>query len=79
MSHVTWGHKSSKGIHIICKQNMLIGFIITGFFLKVLLLTNFKQCDEDCPVPEDVRDTLGEFHNNLLLHCGEKILVSLQV
>lgn len=58
---------------------MLIGFIITGFFLKVLLLTNFKQCDEDCPVPEDVRDTLGEFHNNLLLHCGEKILVSLQV
>uniref|UniRef100_A0A673BRB3 Ryanodine receptor 1 n=1 Tax=Sphaeramia orbicularis TaxID=375764 RepID=A0A673BRB3_9TELE len=39
---------------------------------QVLLLTNFKQCpdDEDCPVPEEVRDTLGEFHNDLLLHCG---------
>ncbi|XP_019717005.1 ryanodine receptor 1b isoform X5 [Hippocampus comes] len=39
---------------------------------QVLLLTDFKHSpeDEDCPVPEDVRDTLGEFHNDLLLHCG---------
>lgn len=58
---------------------MLIGFIITAFFFKVLLLTNFKQCDDDCPVPEEVRDTLADFHNNLLLHCGEKILGALQV
>uniref|UniRef100_A0A3Q2Z7H8 Ryanodine receptor 1 n=1 Tax=Hippocampus comes TaxID=109280 RepID=A0A3Q2Z7H8_HIPCM len=38
---------------------------------QVLLLTDFKHSpeDEDCPVPEDVRDTLGEFHNDLLLHC----------
>ena len=40
---------------------------------KVLLLTNFKHGPEVelCPVPEEVRDTLGEFHNDLLLHCGE--------
>lgn len=39
---------------------------------KVLLLTNFKHGreDEECPVPEEVRDTLAEFHNDLLLHCG---------
>lgn len=43
------------------------------FLLKVLLLTNFKHLDEDdSPVPEEVRDTLGEFHKDLLLHCGEK-------
>lgn len=41
---------------------------------KVLLLTNFKHGpeDEECPVPEEVRDTLGEFHNDILLHCGQK-------
>lgn len=45
-----------------------------SFLFKVLLLTNFKHGpeDEECPVPETVRDTLGEFHNDLLLHCGEK-------
>lgn len=50
-------------------------------FFKVLLLTNFKHGpeDEECPVPEDVRDTLGDFHNDLLLHCGEMFLLILQV
>uniref|UniRef100_A0A3Q4GHR2 Ryanodine receptor 1 n=1 Tax=Neolamprologus brichardi TaxID=32507 RepID=A0A3Q4GHR2_NEOBR len=39
--------------------------------VKVLMLTNFKHLeDEDSPVPEDVRETLAEFHNDLLLHCG---------
>ncbi|CAL8363589.1 unnamed protein product [Merluccius merluccius] len=39
---------------------------------QVVLLTNFKHGpeEEDCPVPEDVRDSLAEFHNDLLLHCG---------
>uniref|UniRef100_A0A3B3V5D2 Ryanodine receptor 1 n=1 Tax=Poecilia latipinna TaxID=48699 RepID=A0A3B3V5D2_9TELE len=39
---------------------------------QVILLTNFKHSpeDEDCPVPEDVRDTLANFHNDILLHCG---------
>uniref|UniRef100_A0A8C5BBS0 Ryanodine receptor 1 n=1 Tax=Gadus morhua TaxID=8049 RepID=A0A8C5BBS0_GADMO len=27
--------------------------------------------EEDCPVPEEVRDKLAEFHNDLLLHCGK--------
>lgn len=49
----------------------------TVFFFKVLLLTNFKHCpeDEECPVPEEVRDTLGEFHNDILLHCGKHLLI----
>uniref|UniRef100_A0A3P9PYD1 Ryanodine receptor 1 n=1 Tax=Poecilia reticulata TaxID=8081 RepID=A0A3P9PYD1_POERE len=39
---------------------------------QVILLTNFKHGpeDEDCPVPEDVRETLANFHNDILLHCG---------
>ncbi|CAB1450415.1 unnamed protein product [Pleuronectes platessa] len=42
---------------------------------QVLLLTNFKHGPEleVCPVPEEVRDTLGELHNDLLLHCGIQI------
>lgn len=36
------------------------------------MLMNFKNCaeDEDCPVPEEVRDALQLFHNALLFHCG---------
>lgn len=45
------------------------------FLFKVLLLTNFKHNSEDdfSPVPEEVRDSLAEFHNNILLHCGERL------
>lgn len=40
--------------------------------LQLILLTNFKHGpeQEDCPVPDDVRETLQEFHNDLLAHCG---------
>uniref|UniRef100_A0A8D0B2K0 Ryanodine receptor 1 n=1 Tax=Sander lucioperca TaxID=283035 RepID=A0A8D0B2K0_SANLU len=39
---------------------------------QVLLLTNFKHSSEEelSPVPEAVRDSLVEFHTDLLLHCG---------
>lgn len=52
-----------------------------NLIFKVLLLTNFKHNveDEECPVPYDVRDTLTEFHNDLLLHCGVKIFLFLMV
>lgn len=42
------------------------------------MLTNFKHGpeDEESPVPEDVRETLAEFHKDLLLHCGEKFCVT---
>lgn len=55
-----------------CKIVLFEMYLFIPF--KVLLLTDFKHSpeDEDCPVPEDVRDTLGEFHNDLLLHCGEE-------
>ncbi|KAK7883047.1 hypothetical protein WMY93_029221 [Mugilogobius chulae] len=36
---------------------------------QVLLLTNFKHEDEDCPVPDEVKESLGDFHKDLLLHC----------
>lgn len=37
------------------------------------MLMNFKNCaeDEDCPVPDDVREALQAFHNALLGHCGQ--------
>lgn len=37
------------------------------------MLMNFKSCadDEECPVPDEVRESLLAFHNALLLHCGE--------
>ncbi|MEQ2241819.1 Ryanodine receptor 1, partial [Ilyodon furcidens] len=47
-------------------------FLLLCSSQKVILLTNFKHGpeDEDCPVPEEVRETLANFHNDILLHCG---------
>lgn len=37
------------------------------------MLTNFKHNPEDdeCPVPEEVREPLQSFHSDILNHCGE--------
>lgn len=37
------------------------------------MLMNFKNCaeDEECPVPDEVREALLMFHNALLAHCGQ--------
>ncbi|KAI1903502.1 hypothetical protein AGOR_G00027850 [Albula goreensis] len=42
---------------------------------QINMLLNFKNCpeEEDCPVPEEVRDALQVFHNDLLSHCGVHI------
>uniref|UniRef100_A0A669BFC7 Ryanodine receptor 1 n=1 Tax=Oreochromis niloticus TaxID=8128 RepID=A0A669BFC7_ORENI len=37
---------------------------------QVIIIITLNKCDEDSPVPEDVRETLAEFHKDLLLHCG---------
>lgn len=34
------------------------------------MLLNF-QLGEDCPCPEEIREELYEFHDDLLIHCGE--------
>ncbi|XP_043930092.1 ryanodine receptor 3 [Protopterus annectens] len=36
---------------------------------QINMLVNFKN-DDDCPCPEDIRDELYEFHDDLLMHCG---------
>ncbi|KAI9548377.1 Ryanodine receptor 1 [Dissostichus eleginoides] len=42
---------------------------------QVNMLMNFKNCSEEdqCPVPDEVRDALLIFHNFLLAHCGVHI------
>ncbi len=37
------------------------------------MLMNFKNCteDEECPVPDEVRESMLTFHNALLAHCGQ--------
>ncbi|XP_039597204.1 ryanodine receptor 3 isoform X6 [Polypterus senegalus] len=36
---------------------------------QINMLLNFKL-GEDCPCPEEIREELYEFHDDLLLHCG---------
>ncbi|CAG00547.1 unnamed protein product, partial [Tetraodon nigroviridis] len=42
---------------------------------QVNMLMNFKNCaeDEDCPIPDEVRESMLIFHNALLAHCGVHI------
>lgn len=37
------------------------------------MLMNFKSCseDEECPIPDEVRESILTFHNALLGHCGK--------
>ncbi|KAL4647687.1 ryanodine receptor 1-like isoform X1 [Arapaima gigas] len=42
---------------------------------QVIMLTNFKHGpdDDECPVPDDVREILQNFHKELLCHCGVQL------
>lgn len=42
---------------------------------------NFKNCaeDEECPIPDEVRESMLIFHNALLAHCGETCISSPQL
>ncbi|KAM7397959.1 hypothetical protein PAMA_006028 [Pampus argenteus] len=42
---------------------------------QVNMLMNFKNCveDEECPIPDEVRESMLDFHNALLAHCGVHI------
>nr|XP_033808279.1 ryanodine receptor 3 isoform X2 [Geotrypetes seraphini] len=37
---------------------------------QINMLLNFQFEQEECPCPEEIRDELYEFHEDLLLHCG---------
>lgn len=39
------------------------------------MLMNFKNCaeDEECPVPDEVRESMLTFHHALLAHCGKSL------
>ncbi|KAK7926103.1 hypothetical protein WMY93_008413 [Mugilogobius chulae] len=39
---------------------------------QVNMLMNFKNCaeDEECPVPDEVREAMSIFHRAVLAHCG---------
>lgn len=43
------------------------------------MLLHFKNgADlEECPVPDEIRDELLEFHGDLLTHCGKETLTLL--
>ncbi|NXX75670.1 RYR2 protein, partial [Urocolius indicus] len=37
---------------------------------QINMLLNFKDDKNDCPCPEEVRDQLLDFHEDLMTHCG---------
>ncbi|KAG1945378.1 ryanodine receptor [Pimephales promelas] len=37
---------------------------------QINMLLNFKHEKQDCPCPEDIREQLLDFHEDLMTHCG---------
>ncbi|KAM6354670.1 ryanodine receptor 2 [Podargus strigoides] len=37
---------------------------------QINMLLNFKDGKNDCPCPEEIRDQLLDFHEDLMTHCG---------
>ncbi|XP_041105563.1 ryanodine receptor 2-like [Polyodon spathula] len=37
---------------------------------QINMLLNFKDEKQDCPCPEDIRELLLDFHEDLMTHCG---------
>ncbi|KAJ8264428.1 hypothetical protein GJAV_G00149040 [Gymnothorax javanicus] len=37
---------------------------------QINMLLNFKDEKQDCPCPEDIREQLLDFHEDLMTHCG---------
>nr|XP_015218325.1 PREDICTED: ryanodine receptor 2 isoform X6 [Lepisosteus oculatus] len=37
---------------------------------QINMLLNFKDDKQDCPCPEDIREQLLDFHEDLMTHCG---------
>lgn len=35
------------------------------------MLLNFKDDKNECPCPEEIRDQLLDFHEDLMAHCGK--------
>ncbi|XP_035260548.1 ryanodine receptor 2 isoform X5 [Anguilla anguilla] len=40
---------------------------------QINMLLNFKDEKQDCPCPEDIREQLLDFHEDLMTHCGIEI------
>uniref|UniRef100_A0A8B9CWR0 Ryanodine receptor 2 n=1 Tax=Anser brachyrhynchus TaxID=132585 RepID=A0A8B9CWR0_9AVES len=38
---------------------------------QINMLLNFKDDKTDCPCPEEIRDQLLDFHEDLMTHCGK--------
>lgn len=45
-------------------------------FSQINMLLNFKDEKQDCPCPEDIREQLLDFHEDLMTHCGKGFAVS---
>ncbi|XP_067101321.1 LOW QUALITY PROTEIN: ryanodine receptor 2 [Osmerus mordax] len=37
---------------------------------QINMLLNFKEEKQECPCPEDIREQLLDFHEDLMIHCG---------
>lgn len=44
---------------------------LASVFFKINMLLNFKDDKSDCPCPEEIRDQLLDFHEDLMTHCGK--------
>lgn len=45
--------------------------VLAVFLFQINMLLNFKDDKSECPCPEEIRDQLLDFHEDLMTHCGK--------
>lgn len=49
------------------------------FLFQINMLLNFKDDKSECPCPEEIRDQLLDFHEDLMTHCGKIVVLTISV
>ena len=69
------------GVYDLCCVFPDFTFLLLLFFLflvcpnfQINMLLNFKDDKSECPCPEEIRDQLLDFHEDLMTHCGNVFL-----
>lgn len=64
-----------SGFHDLCyvvPESTFLSF--SSSFFQINMLLNFKDDKSECPCPEEIRDQLLDFHEDLMAHCGKGFL-----
>lgn len=59
-------------LQLLCSDMIPKIMTFSLFSFQINMLLNFKDEKQECPCPEDIREQLLDFHDDLMRHCGKQ-------